>query len=77
MHDAIGRERIMSILIDNFVKENFSSAAPFAQVKYDNVWYLAKPVPYTGYKAFLRSLKDSFKVLTGKAFAVHYKKDEE
>ena len=67
----------MSILIDNFVKENFSSAAPFAQVKYDNGWYLAKPVPYAGFKALFRRLKDAFKVFTGKAIAVHYRDDEQ
>ncbi len=66
----------MSKLIDQFVKENYTSTSAITQVNIGNKWYLAKPVQYISYKTFLQRFKDVFKVFTGKAIAVHYKEDE-
>ena len=64
----------MSILIDKLLKEANTNIT--AQAK-DLKWYLAKPVPFKSLKTTLKRIKDGFRVINGKSFAVHYKVDEE
>lgn len=57
----------MSILIDN-LKEQFNT-----NKEIDGKWYVAKCFSND---SLLYRLKDAWKILTNKAFAVHYKEDE-
>jgi hypothetical protein len=59
----------MSILVDKICCKD-------AHQEIDNIWYIAKPLKIKSIKNFLRNIKDSFRVLSGKSFAVHYKSDE-
>lgn len=58
----------MSTLIDD-LKEQFNT-----NKEVEGKWYVAKCL---GSYSLLYRLKDAWKVLTKKAFAVHYKEDEE
>jgi hypothetical protein len=42
----------------------------------DTKWYIAKPVPFYGIPTKWQCIKDGFRVMRGKSFAVHYKEDE-
>ena len=57
----------MSILIDKI--KGFEDNT----VKIGDRWYIAKPLAKLPLKV---RIKDSFKVLKGKAIAVHFKEDE-
>lgn len=63
----------MSILIDDLVKKqyNFNDF-----VKYEDDWYIAKPIQPNFIKILFKRLKDAFRVIMGQSFAVHYKEDE-
>jgi hypothetical protein len=63
----------MSILLDKLIKELNTSITSQAK---DLKWYLAKPTPFKSIKTTLNRIKDGFKVINGKSFAVHYKQDE-
>jgi hypothetical protein len=63
----------MSILIDKLIKDNDGSIMTSCD---DNKWYIAKPVSFYSLKTKINRFKDAFKVISGKAFAVHYKQDE-
>ncbi len=62
----------MSILLDKLLKEADTSNTTQAK---DLKWYIAKPLPYS-LKTKLKRIKDGFRVINGKSFAVHYKDDE-
>jgi hypothetical protein len=63
----------MSILLDKLIKEVDTSVTVQAK---DLKWYLTKPIPFKSLKTTLNRLKDGFKVINGKSFAVHFKQDE-
>lgn len=65
----------MSQLIDVFVKQNFTQSAPLNTVKIDSRWYLAKPIPYTTFKAYIQRFKDAVNIIRGRAIAIHYIED--
>ena len=64
----------MSILIDNLLKKE-NTFSSFKRV--DSMFYMAKPIPFYSYKTVLNRIKDGFRVMTGRSFAVHYKEDEQ
>lgn len=61
----------MSILIDWLVSKNNPGNNTSACI--NNKWYIAKPI---GYLSLKERLKDAFRILTNKSFAVHFKEDE-
>jgi hypothetical protein len=63
----------MSILIDKLLKEDSNSTLTQINLKF----YVAKPIPYYSIYTFIDRIKDGLKVMRGKAFAVHYKEDEQ
>ena len=63
----------MSILLDELLKE--ADASTTSQGKYVK-WYIAKPLPFYSLKTRFQRIKDGFRVMNGKSFAVHYKEDE-
>ncbi len=63
----------MSILLDKLIKE--TDASTTTQGK-DLRWYITKPQPFYSLKTKLQRMKDGFRVMNGKSFAVHYKEDE-
>ncbi len=63
----------MSILLDKLLKEADTSTT--AQAK-DLKWYISKPLPFYSLTTKLQRIKDGFRVMNGKSFAVHYKEDE-
>jgi hypothetical protein len=62
----------MSILIDQLIKQDFSSTS---QAK-DLNWYIAKPISLYSMKTMIYRIKNALRVIKGKSFAVHYKDDE-
>ena len=63
----------MSILLDKLLKEmDTSNMAQSNDLK----WYIAKPIPFYSLKTKIQRIKDGFRVMIGKSFAVHYKEDE-
>jgi len=64
----------MSILIDKLLRIENTFAS---YMRVDSIFYMAKPIPFYSYKTTLNRIKDGFRVMTGKSFAVHYKEDEQ
>ena len=62
----------MSILIDELLNEECDPTLTLINSKF----YVAKPIPFYSIYTFINRIKDGFKVMLGKAFAVHYKEDE-
>ena len=60
----------MSILIDELVKLTNCNKQYFEN------WYVAKPYESTGFLAFLRRVRDAWRVLTGSSRAYHFYEDE-
>ena len=63
----------MSILIDKLLKEVNTSTTEQAK---DLRWYIAKPIPFKSITELYKRVKDGIRVVRGKSFAVHYKRDE-
>jgi hypothetical protein len=63
----------MSILIDELLKEECNPTL----TQIDSKFYIAKPIPYYSIFSLIDRIKDALKVFRGKAFAVHYKEDEQ
>ena len=61
----------MSTLIDQIRKVD-----DWEKCEVNGFLYCAKPLNYTTFFTFGRRIKDAWRVLTGKSFAVHFKKDE-
>ena len=67
----------MSILIDNLIySNNENKAMQCVELNGVNIWVIAKPYTYFTVQEFLRRIKDCFRILTFKSFAVHYFSDE-
>ena len=63
----------MSILIDEVTVLTRNQNT----YKHKNLkWYIAKPIPFNSIKNRIKSIKDAYRVIIGKSFAVHYKVDE-
>ena len=68
----------MSKLLDDVV--NTIKTRGDCDVKIGNRYYIAKGMRFKSLKAdlafFINNLKDAWRVIRGKSFAVHYKEDE-
>lgn len=71
----------MSILIDKLVDENKNKAVQKSiETELDSglkstVWVISKPIPRKTLRTLWGNIKDSFRVLIGASFAVHYYED--
>jgi hypothetical protein len=63
----------MSILIDELLKDECNPTL----TQIDSKFYVAKPIPFYSIYTFIDRIKDGFRVMVGKSFAVHYKEDEQ
>jgi hypothetical protein len=63
----------MSRLIDDFLKERYSTAL----IQIDLKWYIAKPISFYSLDTLFNRLKDGLMVIRGKSFVLHYKEDEQ
>ena len=64
----------MSELIDDLAFRYSNNCTTW--VRLDNKLYIAKDMPFYGFKAFLSRVNDAFAVLADKARAYHFKEDE-
>ena len=62
----------MSILIDKLIK----GATDNTEQLNDGRWYIAKPLSLKSFSGLRSCFKNGIRVMRGKSFAVHYKKDE-
>lgn len=60
----------MSILIDRLIFDH-------TKTQVNKKWYCAKPESLLDVKTILNRVKDSFRVLRGTSFAVHFAEDSE
>jgi hypothetical protein len=67
------QEKIMSTLIDKFLNE---VNTPITEQAKDLRWYIAKPIPFKSISELYKRVKDGIRVVRGKSFVVHYKRDE-
>lgn len=59
----------MSTLIDDLIDLRTCNQ------EFNGAWYIAKPYEFFGFTAFIRRLKDAWRVLTGKSRAYHFYED--
>lgn len=65
----------MSVLIDKLIRSNTTTNITRANHKFDGcVWAIAKPLNKL---PILTRIKDAFRILNNKSFAVHYFADDE
>ena len=66
----------MSILIDKLLsdKKDYQTTN---NGELNGGWFIAKPLsPSLFCKEIIRRLKDAYRIITGRSFAVHYREDE-
>jgi len=65
----------VSKLIEDLYEEIYNSEG-ITECQFDDGWFIAKPCREFGFLAFLKRLKDAWRVLIDKSRAYHFKEDE-
>jgi hypothetical protein len=69
----MSRGKIGTVLIDKLIEMSKGT-----HTEIDGKWYVAKPLPFYSWRDTAKTrLVWAWKILTGRAIAVHYKQDED